>query len=264
VSDSHHGGSQPSSPTELFDVAGKVVIVTGASSGIGEHVARLFAGNGATVVAAARRLDRLEALAEEVESVTPIVCDVVDDAACEALVAGAVDRFGTVDVLVNNAGVSDAQPAIDEPMADFRQAIDVNLSACFLLSKLVAHPMRDQGSGSIINIASVHGLVGSAPNNQAGYSASKAGLVNLTRELALQWVRHGIRVNALAPGYFATELTGEMIADESGAAWITRNTPMRRPGELPELDGAMLLLASDAGSYITGQTLPVDGGWTIR
>lgn len=254
----------PSLPAELFTVDGKVAVVTGASSGIGEHIARLLAANGATVVAAARRMERLEALAADVEGVTAVVCDVADDEACAALVATTVERFGTVDVLVNNAGVSDAQPAIDEPMADFRYAVEVNLNACFLLSRLVAHPMREQGSGSIVNIASVHGFVGSAPNNQAAYAASKAGLVNLTRELALQWVRHGIRVNGVAPGYFATELTGEMIADESGSSWINRNTPMRRPGELHELDGAILLLASEAGSYITGQTIPVDGGWTSR
>jgi len=157
-----------------------------------------------------------------------------------------------------------SQDAIDEPMDDFRRVIEINLNACFLLSKLVAAPMRDQQWGSIINIASVHGIVGSAPNNQAAYSASKAGLINLTRELALQWVRHGIRVNAIAPGYFETELTEQMIAAESGAKWINRNTPMRRPGTLGELDGTTLLLASDAGSYITGQTVAVDGGWTAR
>lgn len=253
-----------SGAAELFSLDGKVAIVTGASSGIGARIARLFAANGATVVIAARRLDRLERLAAEHTNVVAMACDVGDDAACEALVAAVVEQFGTVDVLVNNAGLSDSQPAIDEPMADFRRVMDINLNACFLLSKLVAHPMLDQGSGSIVNIASVHGLVGSAPNNQAAYSASKAGLVNLTRELALQWVRHGIRVNAVAPGYFETELTEEMIAAESGAAWIKRNTPMRRPGRLAELDGPMLLLASDAGSYITGQTIAVDGGWTAR
>lgn len=258
--------SDPSrfTPDQMFSLEDKVAIVTGASSGIGAHTARVLAANGARVVAAARRLDRLEQLADEVDGVTPMSCDVVDDAACEQLVAATVEQFGTVDVLVNNAGISDGQAAIDEPMADFRATIEINLNACFLLSQLVARPMREQGSGSIVNVASIHGLVGSAPNNQAGYAASKAGLVNLTRELALQWVRYGIRVNALAPGYFATELTDAMIADEGGSDWINRNTPMRRPGELGELAGPMLLLASAAGSYITGQTLAVDGGWTAR
>ena len=249
---------------ERFDVSGKVAIVTGASSGFGEHFARVLATNGSTVVAVARRAERLAALAGDVDGITAAACDVSDDAACEALVASVVEAHGTVDILVNNAGLSDSQPAIDEPMEDFRYTMDVNLNACFLLSKLVAHPMRERNWGSIINIASVHGLVGSAPNNQAAYSASKAALINLTRELALQWTRHGIRVNAIAPGYFETELTEGMIADEGGSTWINRNTPMRRPGRLDELEGPLLLLASDAGSYITGQTIVVDGGWTAR
>ena len=248
----------------LHDLTGKVAIVTGASSGFGAHMSAVLAGHGATVVAAARRLDRLQALEADNEGIHAAACDVTDDNACAALVDGAMKRFGSVDILVNNAGLSDSQPAIDEPMSDFRSTIEINLNACFHLAQLVARPMRDQGGGSIVNIASVHGLVGSAPNNQAAYSASKGGLVNLTRELALQWARHGIRVNAIAPGYFETELTEAMIADDSGAAWISRNTPMRRPGELRELDGPLLLLASDAGSYITGHTLTVDGGWTAR
>ncbi len=250
--------------TDPFAVDGKVAIITGASSGFGAHMSRLLASRGVTVMAAARRVDRLDSLAADSERIHAMGCDVTDDAACEALVDATVERFGTVDILVNNAGLSDSQDAIDQPMADFRSTVEINLNACFLLSKLVAHPMRNQGSGSIVNIASVHGLVGSAPNNQAAYVASKGGLVNLTRELALQWVRYGIRVNAIAPGYFETELTELMIADEGGSKWINRNTPMRRPGNLSELDGPLLLLASDAGSYITGQTIAVDGGWTSR
>lgn len=249
---------------DLFSLEGKVAIVTGASSGFGAHISRLFASRGAHVVAAARRVDRLAALAADNDHIIVVGCDVADDAACEALVAETIERYGTVDVLVNNAGLSDSQDAIDESMDDFRYTMEVNLNACFLLSKLVAHPMRAQRSGSIVNIASVHGLVGSAPNNQAAYVASKGGLVQLTKELALQWVRFGIRVNAIAPGYFETELTEAMIADEGGAKWISRNTPMRRPGQVHELDGPMLLLASEAGSYMTGQTLAVDGGWTSR
>lgn len=253
-----------SESTDLFGLQGKVAIVTGASSGFGARMSRVLADHGATVVAAARRVDRLEELASGSERIVPIGCDVSDDQACEALVDQAVERFGGVHILVNNAGLSDPGPAIEESMEEFRYTIDVNLNACFLLSKLVAEPMREQEWGSIVNIASVHGLVGAAPNNQAGYAASKGGLVNLTRELALQWVRHGIRVNALAPGYFETELTAEMFAAESGAKWVNRNTPMYRPGRLEELDGPLLLLASDAGSYITGQILAVDGGWTAR
>jgi NAD(P)-dependent dehydrogenase (short-subunit alcohol dehydrogenase family) len=252
--------------SDRFSLAGRVAIVTGASSGLGAHFVATLAEAGASVVAAARRLDRLEALAEQVPGVVAVAADVSDDDDCRRVVATAIDTFGRVDVLVNNAGISDG-PAVaaDEDLALFRRVIDVNLTSCFVLAQACATHMSAQGSGAIVNIASVHGLVGSAPNNQAAYSASKAGLVNLTRELALQWARTGIRVNAIAPGYFATELTEEMIADEAGGlTWIKRNTPLRRPGEVAELDGALLLLASDAGSYITGHTLVVDGGWTAR
>lgn len=249
---------------DRFDLHGRVAIVTGASSGFGAHLAATLAGSGARVVVAARRQDRLDALAASVDGVVPVACDVTDDRQCEALVERALTELGRVDILVNNAGASDAQPAIDEPIDDFRGVIELNLNACFWLARLVAGPMREQGSGSIINIASVHGLVASAPNHQAAYTASKGGLVTLTRELAVQWAGHGIRVNAIAPGYFATELTDDMLATESGVRWIERNTPMRRPGALPELDGPVLLLASDAGSYITGSVLTVDGGWTAR
>jgi NAD(P)-dependent dehydrogenase (short-subunit alcohol dehydrogenase family) len=172
---------------------------------------------------------------------------------------------GRVAVLVNNAGISDGpQRAEIEDPADFALAVEVNLTASFHLARLVAPGMIERGAGSIVNVSSVHGLVASSPNRQAGYVASKSGLVGLTRELACQWATDGVRVNALAPGYFATDLTGEMIASDSGSAWIERNTPMRRVGAEHELDGALLFLASDASTYVTGQTIAVDGGWTAR
>lgn len=241
-----------------------VAIVTGASSGIGEHLTRLFASRGMTVVAAARRLDRLERLAREVPGVVPCRCDVADDGALASLVDLATD-VGPVRVLVNNAGITDAPAkAIDEDPKVFRHVVDVNLNAAFVLSSLTARAMvAAEHSGSIINIASIHGLVPSAPNTQAGYVASKAGLLGLTRELAAQWARHGIRVNAIAPGYFRSELTAEMLASDAGIRHVERHTLIRRPGELRELDGPVLLLASAAGSYITGQTLAVDGGWSF-
>lgn len=218
-----------------------------------------------TVVAAARRVDRLDALADEIDGVHALRCDVASDDDLRAAVALAAE-LGPLSVVVNNAGMSDAPAAaIDEDPGAFRRTVEVNLTATFVLSSLAARAMVDAGTaGSIVNVASVHGLVASAPNMQAGYVASKSGVVGLTRDLAVQWARHRIRVNAIAPGYFATELTDEMIAAESGLAWIERNTPMRRVGELTELDGVFLLLASAAGSYLTGQTITVDGGWTAR
>jgi len=266
--------SIPSSPDSgnVLDgdrcLEGKVSIVTGASSGFGARFAAVLAGHGSTVVAAARRLDRLEELAASDDRIHAFECDVQDDARLQTLVDWAAATFGSVDVVVNNAGVTDAPvKAEDEDPAEFRRVMDVNLNACFVLAAAAARQMIAAGSGgSIINIASVHGLVASAPNTQAAYVASKGALVNLTRELAIQWARHNIRVNAIAPGYFATELTDVLLDDsnDAGRSWVLKNTPMRRTGELVELDGPLMLLASEAGTYITGQTLAVDGGWTAR
>lgn len=253
--------------TEIFDVAGRVAIVTGASSGIGEHMVRVLAANGAKVIAAARRLERLEALADELEGVVAMRCDVAEEADLEAMVAAAYEEFGRLDVVVNNAGLSDAPVyAQDETAEEFSRVIDINLNACFLLARTAAREMiAHESGGSIINIASVHSFVASAPNNQAAYVASKSGLVGLTKELGGQWARFGIRVNCIAPGYFPTELTDVMMdEDSSGYGYITKRTPMRRPGRLPELDGALLLLASEASTYMTGETVTVDGGWTMQ
>ena len=241
--------------------------MTGASSGIGEHMVRTLAAGGMQVIAAARRLDRLEALAQSTPGVVPMRCDVIDEADLDALVAAAYEQFGRLDVVINNAGVSDAPVrAEEETAAQFSQVIDINLNACFLLARSAAAAMiKAEAPGSIINIASVHSFVSSSPNNQAAYVASKTGLVGLTRELAGQWARHNIRVNCIAPGYFPTELTDPMMEEgSSGLGFITKRTPMRRPGELPELDGALLLLASQASTYMTGQTVTVDGGWTMQ
>ncbi len=253
-------------PLDHFTLDGRTVVVTGASSGIGRHLCHTYAAVGATVVAAARRAERLADLAAEIPGLVPVPTDVTDDDQLGALVDLAVAETGRLDVVVNNAGASDAPSRAEEQdPASFRRVMELNLNACFVLSSLAAARMIEQGDGgAIVNIASVHGIVGSSPNNQAAYVASKTGLVGLTRELALQWARHDIRVNAVAPGYFRTELTEVMLDDDGGEAWIRRNTPMRRPGELAELDGAMLLVSSDAGRYLTGQCLAVDGGWTAR
>ena len=251
-------------PAEIFGLDGRVAIVTGASSGLGDRFARVLAAAGARVVGAARRADRLERLASEVEGLEPCVCDVSVDDDLERLVSSTLERFGQVDVLVNNAGVGRAHPAEDEPAEHFRRVIDVNLNAVFMLSRIAARAMLERGSGSIVNIASMYGLVAAAPVAQASYCASKGGVVNLTRELGAQWARRGVRVNALAPGFFPSEMGSEMIEDERSARFLRRNTPIGRPGLPHELDGALLFLASDASSYMTGQTLVVDGGWTAR
>ena len=249
-----------------FRLEGQVCLVTGASSGFGVRFAEVFAAAGAQVVVAARRADRLESLASRLPDALAISCDVGDDDACRDLVARTIDHYGKVDILVNNAGVSDAiNPGEQADVESFRHVVDINLNACFLLAGLTAADIIDrEATGSIINVASVHGHVASAPNLQPAYAASKAGLVNLTRDLAVQWATRGVRVNALCPGYFETELTAPMFDDDRSMAWISRNAPMRRPGHTHELDGALLFLASDASSYVTGSSLMVDGGWTAR
>ena len=252
-------------PLNVFQLDGKIALVTGASSGIGAQTVKLFSSLGAKVIAAARREDRLQDLANQYPDVMAVRCDVGVEADCKNLVDTIINEYGKIDILINNAGISDPIPALEEDLDLFKRVIQIDLISCFHIAQLCAQHMETQETGgAIVNVASIHGFVGSSPNNQPGYTAAKGGLINLTRELALEWARHGIRVNAIAPGYISTELTDEMIEGESGRKWIERNTPMRRPGEVNELDGVMLLLASDAGSYITGETIAIDGGWLAR
>jgi NAD(P)-dependent dehydrogenase (short-subunit alcohol dehydrogenase family) len=248
----------------LFDLTGRVAIVTGASSGLGRRFAQVLADNGVKVVAAARRTDRLETLAAENDNITPFTADVSVDADLERLVAFTVEKYGAPQILINNAGVSTVHDAENEPPSEFRRVVEINLNAVFVLSQLAAREMIGGEGGSIVNIASMFGLVASSPINQASYTASKGAVVNLTRELGAQWARKGVRVNAVAPGFFASEMTGTMTTEEQSVRYLRRNTPMGRVGAEHELDGVLLFLASDASSFITGQTIAVDGGWTAR
>ncbi|HEY1516584.1 MAG TPA: glucose 1-dehydrogenase [Solirubrobacteraceae bacterium] len=249
-------------PLARFRMDGKVAIVTGASSGLGARFARVLDAAGASVVLVARRRERLEQLESELRDALSVPCDLARlDVA--TVVESTLARYGRVDVLVNNAGMVDVVPAEDEPLEAFREVVDVNLVAPFALAQLVARAMIDGDAGGVIvNIASVLGLVGAGQIPQAGYAASKGGVVNLTRELASQWARKGIRVNALAPGWFESEMNEEMLSSEKGRQWVSRRAPLGRHGREGELDGALLFLASDASSYVTGQILAVDGGWT--
>lgn len=246
---------------EEFSLAGKVAIVTGASSGLGTGFARALAEAGADVVLAARRTDRLEEVASSIAAsgrrATAVGCDVSSTDDCEALVARAMSEYGRVDVLVNNAGIGTAVPAVKEQPDEFRRVIDVNLMGAYWMAQSCGRVM--QPGSSIINIASVLALIKSFVP-QAAYSASKAGLVGLTRDLSQQWSgRKGIRVNAIAPGYFVTDMTDEIPRDVLDE-FIEQSTPLKRLGAPDELNGALVFLASDASSYVTGITLPVDGG----
>ncbi|MFM7756827.1 MAG: SDR family NAD(P)-dependent oxidoreductase [Actinomycetota bacterium] len=250
-------------PLAAFRLDGRVAIVTGASSGIGVHFARTLHAAGARVVLAARRIDRLSALEAELPGSVAIATDLSDAEDRGRLVTETVTRVGPPRILVNNAGVGHKVAVEDESIDTFRTAMEVNVTALWHLSKLCAPHMREAGSGNIVNVASMFGIVGSAPVKQAHYCASKGAVLNLTRELALQWARRNIRVNALCPGWFPSEMT-EAMSEEASMNFLKQNSPIPRMGELHELDGALLLLASDACSFMTGQQLVVDGGWTAR
>lgn len=252
-------------------LAGRVAVVTGAAGGIGRAIAAALYAEGASVAVADLNGDAADVYAAELAAAggpgraLGVRVDISSSADVSAAI-GLVEReLGPVDVLVNNAGIDNAQvPAEHEAVADFVRVFDVNLKAPFLLSSLAARRMLEQGRGSIVNIASMLGLVASSPVKNASYCATKGGLVNLTRELAAQWARRGVRVNALAPGWFPSEMTAEMVVDDSSIDFVKRTCPMARFGEPGELDGALLFLASDASTYVTGQVLAVDGGWTAR
>lgn len=248
---------------EMFRLDDKVAIVTGASSGLGVAFAKGLAEAGADVVLGARRADRLEETAQLVRDagrrVLTVQTDVADPAQCQALVDAAMAEFGHVDVLVNNAGAGTAVPATRETPEQFRAVIDVNLNGCYWMAQACGRVM--QPGSSIVNISSVLGITtGGLP--QAAYSASKAGLNGLTRDLAQQWTeRKGIRVNSIAPGFFTSEMTDTYPDGYLDLAM--QRVPARRKGDPAELAATVVFLASPAAGYITGQTLPVDGGMTI-
>jgi NAD(P)-dependent dehydrogenase (short-subunit alcohol dehydrogenase family) len=248
-------------PGKLFSVAGKVVLVTGASSGFGLHFARALAREGAKVGLAARRLDALEAVAAEIREAggTAAVAklDVADATTIKHAVQAIEHELGRIDVLVNNSGTSNAKPLLEQTEQDFDDVVDVNLKGAFLVATEVARRMRDGGKGgSIINIESI--LSFRQTGHVAPYAASKAGLTQLTKSMALELARYNIRVNGIAPGYFSTEINKTFFDTDAGAAMIKR-IPARRIGNIEELIGPLLLLASDASSYMSGTTIVVDG-----
>ena len=251
---------------DLFDLTGKTAIVTGGSRGIGKEMAEALAEAGANLMLCARRAEWLEETVKEFEvkgfNVAGTVCDVAKPDEVQAVVDQTVIKFGAVDILINNAGTSWGAMPEDMPLDKWQQVIDVNLTGCFLFAQAAGREMLKQKSGSIINIASIAGLTSSANGPfYAGYVASKAGLIGLTRELAASWGRKGIRVNAIAPGFFHSRLADTVIDIYERS--IQENNIIPRIGNEGELKGTVVFLASEASSYITGQTIAVDGGMTV-
>jgi NAD(P)-dependent dehydrogenase (short-subunit alcohol dehydrogenase family) len=251
---------------DMFNLAGRVALVTGASSGLGQQFARALADNGAAVALVARRVDRLEAFKAELEKsgakVAAIEADVTDRDAMIAAFDAAEKALGTVTILVNNAGIAHGGRAVELTPEDWRRMMSTNLDAVFYWAQEAARRMLAAGKqGSIVNIASVLGLM--VAKGGASYATAKAGVVQLTKALAVELSFKGIRVNAIAPGWFVTEMNDDYLNGDKGAA-IKREIPMGRFGNPGDLDGALLLLASDAGAYITGATIVADGGQVVQ
>lgn len=251
-------------PLDLFRLDGRTAVVTGASSGLGDRFARVLHAVGANVVVAARRADRLQSLADDLPGTLVVAADLSLEEDRERLAAATIERFGHADVLVNNAGIGGKVAVEQETLDVFRSAMELNVTALWHLSKLLAPGMIAAGGGSIINIASMLGHVAASPVKQAHYCASKGAVVNLTRELAAQWARKGIRVNALCPGWFRSEMTAGMEDDADSQRFIATMSPIPRMGHEHELDSALLFLAGPGSTFFTGQSVIVDGGWTAR
>jgi NAD(P)-dependent dehydrogenase (short-subunit alcohol dehydrogenase family) len=249
---------------ELFDISGRAAIVTGGGSGLGRQMAGALAEIGADIVVCARKLDRCEQAAAELAELgvraLALPCDLRQPGDAQAVVDRTVEEFGRVDVLVNDAGTTWGAPAEDTPLAAWQKVIDVNLTGLFLISQAAARQMIAQGGGSIVNIASVAALRGSPPGmmDAVAYSASKGGVISLTRDLAWKWAPHGIRVNAIAPGWFPSAMS-RVLLDRFGDAFLSQ-IPLGRLGGPDDLKGAVAFLASPASAYVTGHTLVVDGG----
>lgn len=248
-----------------FDLTGKVALVTGASQGLGARFAETLAASGASVAVAARQVAKLEDLAERIRAAGgtahAVAMDVTDPASVAAAIADTEAVLGPLDVLVNNAGIAVQKPFLEMSPEDYDQVLDTNLKGCFLVAQAVARQMKESGGGSIINISSVLGteVIGALST----YCASKGGLLQLNRAMALELSRYGIRVNAIAPGYIETPINSGFFKTEPGQKMV-KTIPQRRLGQPDDLDGALLLLASDQGAYMTGSVITVDGGFVLR
>jgi len=252
--------------TDLFDLTGKCALVTGASSGLGRHFAQTLARAGAHVGVAARRADRVAQVVDEIQAAggkaVAVALDVTDRESVASAFAGLEAAAGTVGIVVNNAGISGREMAIELTEETFDRVMDTNLKGVWNVAQAAGQRMAEAGTGgSIINISSILGV--RVAKGLLPYAISKAGVAQMTKALALEWARYKIRVNAIAPGYFETDLNRDFLHSDAGKQIISR-VPMQRTGEMPELEGPLLMLASGAGAYVTGVVLPVDGGHLVN
>lgn len=250
-----------------FDLKGQVAVVTGASTGLGLQMAKAFASQGANLVLLARRMNLLEENAKAITEeygveVLPFACDITDTEKVKAAVAATMERFGRVDILVNNAGTGATGPAEEITDEQFKHEMNIDLFGTFICAREFGKEMIKAQYGRIINIASMYGLVGNLIVGSAPYHAAKGGVVNFTRALAAEWGKYGITVNSICPGYFYTDLTTETLDSDFFQDIAKRSIPMARYGRSGELDSCALFLASPASTYVTGQNIAVDGGYT--
>ncbi|SFC21056.1 SDR family NAD(P)-dependent oxidoreductase [Clostridium uliginosum] len=252
--------------SNLFDLSGRVAIVTGASSGIGVQMAKSLAEHGADVAIFARREEKLKEVAKEIEVIgvkaLPVKCDVTHEDEVKAAVATVLEKFGKIDILVNNAGVASRFGVLDLEENEWDRVMNTNVKSIYLVSKYVAKHMIDQKYGKIINTSSIFGIVGSASAHLHVYEASKGAVINLTKGMAASWAQYGITVNSIGPSLFKSEMTEHTLFVDSFLKMYNAVCPSHRPGKEGELNGAVIYFASDASNYTTGQILFVDGGWS--
>lgn len=252
--------------SDLFDLKGKVALVTGASSGLGVQFATALARQGSDVALLARRVEKLNAVKEDIEKLgvkaLAIQCDVTDNSQIKDAVGKVKEHFAKIDILVNNAGVGIVEPAESQSDETWNKTMDINLNAVYFTAREVGKLMVEQKYGKIINIGSIHSVVAMTGLPISAYAASKGAVMQLSRALANEWAKYNITVNTIGPAYFESEMTAGVVGDEGFAQVVKTYCPMGRIGKRGELDGAIVYFASDASSYTTGQYLAVDGGWT--